>query len=122
MKRTTARSYDWDKWGSDRWSPEEVGDEVVGTVLSIREEQGKSGALPVLRLNTTSGERECWCGQIQLQQQLAKHAPDVGDSVAIRLVELRNTGMPSPMKVFDVTVERAGGESSSGGDFDGEAF
>jgi hypothetical protein len=118
----SARSIDWDRYGSDRWSPEEVGDEIAGTILNVREETGKSGLLPVLRINTTHGEREVWAGQVQLQQSLAKYKPDVGDHITIKLVELRATGMPSPAKIFDIALDRAGGESPSGGDFDDESF
>jgi hypothetical protein len=117
MNRNKARSINWDRYGGDRWSPEEVGDEIAGTIVDIREEEGRSGTLPVLRISTTNGEREAWAGQVMVQQALAKHEPAVGDHITIRLTELRATGQPSPMKCFDVSVNRA----EPSGDFDNGA-
>jgi hypothetical protein len=110
-------AFDWERYAGDRWSAEEVGNEIAGKLLGLREEDGRSGVLPVLTLETTDGEREVWAGQVHLQQQLAKLKPKIGDYLTITLTELRNTGQPSPMKIFAVKLEPAGSN-----DFSEEAF
>jgi hypothetical protein len=71
----------------------------------------------VLKLDTDGGERTVSASPVQLQGELARVKPQVGDRLHIKLVELRSTGRPQPMKVFSVKHEPA-----SGGDFDEEAF
>lgn len=42
-----------------------------------------------------------------LKTALAEHGPQVGDGLHITLTELRQTGQPSPLKVFSVVHKTA---------------
>ena len=91
----------------DRWSPEEVDDQIVGTVTALKVEQGKAGDVPVVTLETDDGhKKEVWASPTMLKQALATEKPQVGDKLAIKLTELRQVGQPSPLKVFAVRVKR----------------
>jgi hypothetical protein len=66
---------------------------------------GRSGPVPVItiRERESQKDREVWAST-HLAQLLAENDVQPGLDVAIRLVELRHTGQPSPMKIFDLKV------------------
>lgn len=96
--------FDWTPFEGDRWSPDNPGDEIIGTITAIVTKDGKAGTIPVLTITEKDTERsvEVWASQTMLKQSLADLRPQVADQIAIRLTELRQTGQPSPMKVFSV--------------------
>lgn len=93
--------YDWTPFEEDKWAPKEVGDVIKGRVKSIRTEDGLRGALPVLTLATSDGDREVWPSSY-LVREFARITPQVGDGLRIELTELRHTGQPQPMKVYSI--------------------
>jgi hypothetical protein len=113
-----ASSFDWSPYEGDRWTPEQIGDEISGTILELATAVGMNDkAHPVIKLDTDGGERTVNVTPVQLQGELAKVKPQEGDRLHVELVELRATGRPQPMKVFAVKHEPA-----SGGDLDEEPF
>jgi len=101
-----AEQYDWAPFESDKFTFTDIGDEIVGTIMEIHTETGQRGPYPVLKvkLKDGSGDKEVGC-PTDLARKLAEAQPQVGDMVAMKLVELRHTGQPSPMKVFAVKVK-----------------
>jgi len=103
-----SETFSWEPFEGDRWSPENVDDTIVGTVIGIRVESGKAGDVPVVTLQTDDGDKkEVWASPTMLKQALATEKPQQGDKLAIKLTELRQVGQPSPLKVFAVKVKRA---------------
>lgn len=94
----------WTEFESDRWSPTNVGDAITGFVTKreITEAHGKRVPLLTLRVDDQGNEREVAASQTMLKQALAELNVQVGDKLRITLVELKNTGQPQPMKVFQV--------------------
>ncbi len=101
--------FDWDDFASDRMAFDNIGDEIVGKVVRRRKEQGKSGELPVVTLQTDAQgtEREVWAGAADLKAQLAHAKPGIGDLVRIKFVGEKQTGQASPMKLFEVKIKPA---------------
>lgn len=94
--------FDWTPFEGDKWSAERVGDRIEGRLKALRIEEGRKGQLPVLTLTTREGrDVEVWPSSY-LQRELAGIGPQVGDALQITLTELRNTGQPKPMKVYEV--------------------
>jgi len=56
---------------------------------------------------------ELIAGTKSMKGQMYAEKPAKGDIVDIELVELRNTGQPSPAKIFDVKVERSNGAAAA---------
>jgi hypothetical protein len=107
-----SKSIDWSEFEAKRFAFETVGDKGSGTVTGVRIENGQSGRTPVLEVKDTDDRaRELWCGSFDLKQKFAELRPEVGDGIYVELVELRHTGMPSPMKVFDVRVTKPDDEA-----------
>jgi hypothetical protein len=103
--------FDWGPFMGDRWTAEKVGDELVGTVIDIHTEEGRRGDVPVLRIDTGEFEREVWA-PTDLQRKLADANVQVGDKLAMKLIELKPTGQPQPMKIFSIKHKR--GEPANG--------
>lgn len=100
--------FDWTPFEGDRWSPNTVGDQIVGAITKITTEKGQRGDVPVVTVkDKASGvEREIW-PPIDLKRQFADAKVQAGDQVAIKLIDLKNTGQPQPMKVFALKVKKA---------------
>lgn len=94
----------WSEFQSDRWSPDNIGDSITGYVTKreITEAHGKRVPLLTLRVDDAGNEREVLASQTMLKQALADLNVGVGDKLRITLIELKNTGQPQPMKVFQV--------------------
>ena len=100
--------FDWTPYeGGAAVAFNDPGDTVVGVVRDIEARAGNHGEVVVVTLLGDDGEeREVWCGAAVLRSEMARCAPQVGDKVKVTLLELRNVGKPSPMKVFEVKVAR----------------
>ena len=110
---TATKGFDWTPYEGDRWSPEKIGDQITGTITELGTGTGMNDKVhPVIKLDTADGERTVGATQVQLQGELAKVRPQVGDSIHIELVELRSTGRPQPMKCFLVKHERGSGDGT----------
>jgi hypothetical protein len=106
-------SFDWSEFVGDRWAPKEIGDSITGLIVNMRVEDGRSGKVPVLTISTDDGSREVWAGQWDLKTKLADADIQANDSVTIVFASEKHTGQASPMKLFDLQVERGTGSSSS---------
>lgn len=99
----------WREFEGGRWNPDKEGDTITGyvTELGYGTAGGTRCPLLTLRVNDRGDTKEVLASQTMLKQALAELRVAVGDKVRITLIELRHTGQPSPMKVFDVQ-HRAG--------------
>lgn len=87
---------------------ENVGDEIVGTILDVSvhtwpEDGSKS---PKLVIDTTDGERVLTAGQVQLKVKLAEARPEAGDRIKIVHTSVEKRSGGKTLKHFDVTVQR----------------
>lgn len=96
----------WDEFrhAENRWKPEEKGDEIAGTIVSIRVRQWDDGGRsPELLLRADTGEEvSVTANQVQLQRKLAERAPNVGDWVKITYLGLEKLQGGKTLKHFDV--------------------
>jgi hypothetical protein len=83
---------------------ERPGDHLAGVITDMVKSAG-AGMEPVIKytLKLEDGSsRSFFGGGKNLKGQLYTLRPRAGDHLDITLIELRATGMPSPLKVFDV--------------------
>ena len=104
-----SKTFDWGEIAGDRWAPKEVGDTITGLLVDLRVEDGRSGKLPVLTIATDDGSREVWAGQWDLRTKLADASIQVNDQITVTFTGEKHTGQASPMKLFEVDVERGDG-------------
>jgi hypothetical protein len=85
---------------------EQVGDRVRGRVLSVEKITTRFGPTLKYMLFTDKGEQKSLLGGGKnLFAQLMEKAPQRGDTLVVRLIELRNVAQGTA-KIFDVSVER----------------
>lgn len=109
MKGTqVADDFDWTEFEGDRFSFDNVGDKIAGRIRELTVKTGQSGKYPVLTLQVDKegNTREVNGGSTDLKQQLAAIRPQIGWWVEITYTGTRQTGQPSPMKLFDVKVKQ----------------
>lgn len=103
-------TFDWQPWArpdGEFVAFENIGDECVGKIVGIRTHdfgQGK-GPVPVLDLERleTNEPATIVVSTVDLTAKVAEVGPQVGDLLAVKLVELRKIqGRPQAMKIFAV--------------------
>lgn len=103
----------WDdedmKVGGDFIKFDDVGDTVTGRIEAIRKHVWADGsASPQLFLLVDGEEKTLTAGQIRLKAALAEQRPDVGDTLTVTLTDIEKRAGGKTLKIFDVTVTRAG--------------
>ena len=99
--------FDWTPHKGGTWSAESIGDRIEGRVVAIENRKTRDGDVPVVTLRDSAGiPHDVWCGT-DLRSKLADLEPQVGDALQITLTELKNTGQPKKLKVFQVRHKRA---------------
>lgn len=100
--------YDWDDFLGDRWQADAKGDDIKGIVVALgRARDTKNRPYPVVTLRSQGRDIEVHATAVMLKTALAERAPQIGDGLHITLTELRQTGQPSPLKVFSVVHKTA---------------
>lgn len=108
-----SEGFDWSVFtgtaGDDilQWSPEKVGDKIVGQVSSVEVVATKFGPRPLLVLETDDGPRKVWASAARLRSGLAESNPQVGDKLGILFSDEEDVGKGNPMKIFKVKVEKS---------------
>lgn len=93
------------------------GDELTGVVVKAAIIDGKYGELRVLTVDphraisdgvdtTGAGEVELRCTGKALEAFYDEEQPQAGDLVSLKLVELRDVGYDSPLKVIETAIRR----------------
>ncbi len=112
----------WKPFESVKFTFENVGDTLVGVITGLSVGQGQRGEYPILKVETKDGEDREVAAPSDLARKLAAVKPDVGDQIAMKLVELRHTGQPQPMKVFEIKHKAAENGSKPEATDDPDAF
>ena len=100
------RNFEWGRFRSDVWSAANVGDAIAGTVVGIEVRDGRSGPVPVVTLELADGStRQVWGGAVDLRQQLADVAPQVGSYLRIVFTGERHTGQPSAYRARPSSID-----------------
>lgn len=100
-------AFDWTPHKGGKWKPEKPGDRIEGRVVAIEERDGRDGSRVVVVLRDREGvNRDVWC-TTDLLAKLSDLEPQPGDALQITLKELRATGQPQKLKVFEVRHKRA---------------
>lgn len=96
-----------DKAGSSGgfWSPQVVGDTILGEILSMKREKGKyqrkGETQLVLVVGNDDGAKTVYCNK-PLEGGLDGIKAKVGDTVGIQLKDFVSTGKGNPARVFAV--------------------
>lgn len=98
--------FDWSPFESDRWSPDTIGDELVGKLTDISVVRIGSDDIPELTV-VAGGRTLTVRPPTDLRFKLAAAKPQVGDKIAMKLVDLKSVGQPQPMKIFALKVAQA---------------
>lgn len=99
--------FDWTPHKGGKWKPERVGDRIEGRVVGIEERDGRDGSRVVVILRDREGiDHDVWC-TTDLLSKLSDIEPQAGDALQITLKELRATGQPQKLKVYEVRHKRA---------------
>ncbi len=107
-----SEAFDWAPFtgtaGDDtvQWSPNKIGDKIVGYLIHVEVVSTKFGPRPLMLLDTDDGTRKVWCSSVGLRASLSEQNPQVGDKVGILFTGEEDTGKGNPMKVFKVKVEK----------------
>lgn len=82
---------------------ENVGDSVVGTVLSVGKHTFEDGKVAIkLLIDTDEGEKTLTAGQIQLAAKLQEVRPIVGEIVSIKFTGVEKRTGGKTLKLFEV--------------------
>ena len=119
----------YDEFASEFWSPKQVRDRIRGELLNRDKQDGLGDSRVIIytidaeliiqdkEKRTQSGDStEAYCGQKDLQRQLHHAKPQVGDLIDIEFTGEKHVGKASPMKLFNVVVERQPDVDSNGDD------
>lgn len=88
VKEKTAMTFDYSKFttGGDYVKFENVGDQVVGIIKTVREGKDFNGnpcPLLTIEVNEQGDEKTLTASQVRLKVALAEKAPQVGDKIRI---------------------------------------
>jgi hypothetical protein len=89
---------------------ENVGDEIVGTVQSVRKHTWADGTVcpKVNIVNDNGEEKTVTAGQVRLKAELAVKRPEPGDRIKIKLTNVEKRAGGKTLKHFEVLVHPGG--------------
>jgi hypothetical protein len=109
----TTQKIDLSQFKSETVKFNEIGDTIAGELVDMSiEKNNLDKTKNVLKLtikdSETGADRPVYCPTM-LAAAVAEEDPDIGVFVRATLTGFRNTGMPSPLKEFDFSVESGNG-------------
>lgn len=92
----------------NRWKPENEGDQIKGTITTIRIATMPDGnKYPSLTIDVAGDKFEMLASQTQLLRILAEKKPTVGDTIDIKFTKTEKLAGNKTLKHFEVTVTKA---------------